>query len=112
MIKIKQELLHLLATFKIILAGNGQEMASVKRKFTFLRPKFDIESVYGEFKLESLDIWAHSFTLVKGGRVIATVSKKFFSMTDSYGVEIAGDEDHAFILALIIVLDQVIYDKN
>ena len=87
-------------------------MATVKQKFTWFRPKFDIESIYGKYELESLDIWAHSFTLVKGGRVVATVSKQFWSMTDSYGVEIAGDEYHAFILALIIVLDQVLYDKN
>jgi uncharacterized protein YxjI len=62
--------------------------------------------------LEGLDIFAHAFTLVKNGRTVAVVNKKFFSLSDTYGVEINGDEDQAFILALVIVLDQVIYDNR
>jgi uncharacterized protein YxjI len=104
--------LHLLSRFKILSASNDQELATVKQKFTFLRPKFTITSIYGDFVLDGVDIWAHSFKLFKNGRLVATVSKKFFSWTDSYGVEISSDdEDHAFILALVIILDQVIYDN-
>ena len=61
--------------------------------------------------MEGLDIFAHSFTLTKNEQTVAVVSKEFFSLSDSYGVEISGGEDHAFILALVIVLDQVLYDK-
>ena len=110
--RIQQQVFHLHQTFKIIWAGNGQEIATVRKTFNFLRAKFEIESIYGRYELQSVNVWAHSFTLVKGGRVVAAVSKAYFTMTDSYGVEIAGDEYHAFILALIIVLDQVLYDKN
>jgi len=42
---------------------------------------------------------------------VATISKKFFSLADTYGVEVAANEDQAFILALAIVIDQVI-DEN
>ena len=87
-------------------------MATIKKKFSFLHAKFKIESVYGDYQLEGVDIFAHEFSLMKDGRAVANVSKKIFSFTDSYGVEIVGGEDHAFILALIIVLDQVIYDKQ
>jgi uncharacterized protein YxjI len=113
--KIQQELLHLHPTFNILSARNGEsdrQLAVVKKKFSFLHQKFNIDSIYGQYSLEGLDIFAHSFTLTKNGRVVATVSKKFFSLSDSYGVEIAGDEDQAFILALVIVLDQVLYDKD
>ena len=84
----------------------------MKKKFALLHKKFHIESVYGEYKLEGLDIFAHSFTLNKNDRVVATISKKLFSLTDSYGVEIIAEEDHPFLLALVIILDQIIYDQN
>lgn len=115
LIKIQQELLHLHPTFNILSARNedsDRQLAVVKKKFSFLHHKFNIDSAYGQYSLEGLDIFGHSFTLVKNGRVIATVSKKFFSLSDSYGVEIVDDEDHVFILALVIVLDQVIYDNR
>uniref|UniRef100_A0A914YP08 Uncharacterized protein n=1 Tax=Panagrolaimus superbus TaxID=310955 RepID=A0A914YP08_9BILA len=112
LIKIRQELFNLLPKFKIISAVNGQELATVRQKFTFLRPKLTINSIYGQFELDGLDFMGRSFKLLKDGKTMATVSKKFFSWSDSYGVDIFGDEDHAFILALVIVLDQVIYNRN
>ena len=113
--KIRQELLHLHPTYLILSNRSGEsdrQLATVKKKFAFLHQKFKIDSVYGEYALNSLDIFAHSFTLTRNGQTVAIVSKKFFSFSDSYGVEISGEEDHAFVLALVIVLDQVLYDKN
>ena len=115
MIKIEQELFHLHPTFKLLSARQGdsdRQLAVVKKKFSFLHAKFNIESIFGEYGLENLDIFAHEFQLMKNGQVAATVNKRFFSFSDSYGVEIVGNEDDAFIIALIIVLDQVIYDKK
>ncbi|CAF4601359.1 unnamed protein product, partial [Rotaria socialis] len=115
LIKIQQQMLHLHPTFNILSArpnDSDRELAVVKKKFAFFHQKFNIESIYGNYSLEGLDIFAHSFTLAKNGQTVAIVSKTFFSLSDTYGVEIAGDEDHAFILALVIVLDQVLYDKK
>lgn len=107
--------MHLHPTFNLLSARSGdsdRQLAVVKKKFAFFHQRFTIDSVYGEYSLEGLDIFAHSFTLMKNGQTVAIVSKKYFSLSDTYGVEIAGNEDHAFILSLIIVLDQVIYDKH
>uniref|UniRef100_A0AC35G038 LURP-one-related family protein n=1 Tax=Panagrolaimus sp. PS1159 TaxID=55785 RepID=A0AC35G038_9BILA len=112
LIKIRQELFHLMSRFTILSAQDNQELATVTKKLTLLRPKFTIDSIYGNYKLDGLDILAHSFLILKDGQVVATVGKKFFSWTDSYGVEIVGSEDHAFIMSLVMVLDQVIYDNN
>ena len=115
MIKIQQELFHLHPTFNILSArpaDSDRQLAVLKKKFSFLHAKFNIDSCYGQYSLEGLDIFAHSFVLTKNGSPVATVSKKFFSFSDSYGVEISGSEDHAFILALVITLDQILYDKN
>ncbi len=116
MVKIQQELLHLHPTYNLLSARSNdsdRQLGVLKQKFAFLQKKFEIESVYGHYVLEGLDIFAHAFTLTKNGRTVATVSKQFFTLADTYGVEIAGDEDHAFILALVIVVDETLYgDRN
>jgi uncharacterized protein YxjI len=38
---------------------------------------------------------------------VATVSKRWFSLRDTYGIEIADGEDDVLILASAVVVDQV-----
>lgn len=112
--KINQALLHFHPTYNILSARHGdsdRQLAVVKKEFSFFHGKFNINSVYGEYNIEGLDIMNHSFVITKQGQVVATISKKFFSLADTYGVEVAANEDQAFILALAIVIDQVI-DEN
>ncbi|CAF4795649.1 unnamed protein product [Rotaria sp. Silwood1] len=115
LIKIREEILHLHPTFQIMSISNGRSdsvLASIKKKFTLFRNKFSIKSVYGEYDLEALDVFSHSFSLTKAGKTSAIVSKKHFSMANTYLVEIADDkDDHVFVLALVIVINQVLFDS-
>jgi uncharacterized protein YxjI len=47
----------------------------------------------------------HDFTIRRGDRVVATVSKAWLSLRDTYGVEIAEGEDDLLILASVLALD-------
>ncbi|CAF3855903.1 unnamed protein product [Rotaria sp. Silwood1] len=115
MIKIEQGFPHLHPTYNILSARHGdfcRQLGVLKQQFELLfHKKFNIDSVYGQYCLESLDISAHSFILTKNGRIVATINKTYFSTSDTYGVEIAADEDQAFILAIVIVLDQILYNN-
>ncbi|MBZ4668397.1 MAG: hypothetical protein JG775_1549 [Defluviitaleaceae bacterium] len=106
---IEQKLLKLMPEYSVYL--NGQYAAKVKKEFTFFRPRFHIESTFGQYSIEG-DFFGYDFRILKQGRVVASVSKKFFSFRDSYGVEIADDENQALILAFVIIIDQVIHDNN
>jgi uncharacterized protein YxjI len=86
-----------------------RSLAHIKKKFTFFHKKFTIDSVYGQYTLDALDILAHSFTFIKEGRKVAVIDKKYFSMAHTYVVEIVDNEDQAFILALVITINQVLY---
>lgn len=115
LIKIQQELLHIHRTYKIssTRAGNfDQQLAIVQENFSFFNETFNIESVYGQYSIEGLDITNHSFVIRKQGQLVATISKKFFTIADVYGVEISANEDQGFILALTIVIDQVLAEKH
>ena len=47
------------------------------------------------------------YTFTRGGRPVAEVSKRWFSFTDTYGVDIAEGEDQILLLASTVVIDMV-----
>ncbi|NLY65931.1 MAG: hypothetical protein GX069_00050 [Tissierellia bacterium] len=109
LIYIEQQIWRLLPEYNIY--RGDRLLARVKKELTLFKPRFTIESQYGDFTIDG-DVFAHDFTILNNGRPIAWVSKKWFSLSDTYYVEILEGEDHAFILSLVIVLDQVLYDES
>lgn len=106
---IEQKLFKLLPEYSIYV--EGQYAAKVKKEFTFFRPRFQIDSIAGQYTIDG-DFFGYDFRIKRNGRIIATISKKFFAIRDSYGVEIADDENQVLILAFIIIIDQVIHDEQ
>jgi uncharacterized protein YxjI len=51
------------------------------------------------------DLFEHEYTIRRGDQVVATVSKHWLSLTDTYGVDIAPGEDDLLILASVLALD-------
>ncbi len=109
LVYIEQEMFHLLPRYNIYL--NGSYAASVKKELSFFRPSFTIESNMGSYTIDG-DIFSHEFEILKGGRQAAYVSKKWFSFSDTYGADIDDSENQAFMLAMVIVIDQILYDKK
>ena len=55
----------------------------------------------------------HDYTFTRNGEDVAYVSKKWFSLSDSYGVEVAKGEDDVLILASTVVIDMACHgDKR
>ena len=47
----------------------------------------------------------HEYTIERGGELVATVSKRWLSLTETYGLDIAPGEDDLLILASVLALD-------
>ncbi len=106
---IEQRLFRFLPEYYIY--AGGEEVAVVKKQLSLFTPKFIIESIYGSYDIEG-NIFAYDFSIYKDGRMVAIINKQWFSFSDTYGIEITDGEDHAFLLSLAIVLDQVLHDEN
>lgn len=106
---IEQQVFRFLPEYNIYLYG--RHAARVKKEFTFFSHRFNIESSMGSYNVEG-DFFGLDFSVYKNGYPVAVVSKQFFSFSDTYGVDIAEGENEAFMLALVIVLDQVIHDQK
>jgi len=91
----------------------GKRLAVVTRKpFTFFRSIFFVNPVGGERIVVEGAMWEYEYTFKRKGTTIATVSRKWFTWADTYGVEIAGDEDHPFLLAVSVILDLLCQAKT
>jgi len=109
LIYIEQKLFKFLPEFNLY--SGGKNIAKVKKEFTFFKPRFNIESDLGSYRVEG-DFLSHEFTIIKNDSVVVNVSKRWFSFSDTYGVEIDDSENQAFMLALVIVIDQVLHDDK
>lgn len=106
-LEIKEKLFRLLSEYVIV--EDRKKIAKIKRKISPISPKYTINSIYGKYRVNG-DILRYDFTISKGSKIVARISKKFIRMSDTYVVDIVESEDQAFILALVIVLDQIHHD--
>ena len=109
---IRQKLLALSATYEVYRKGNL--CATVKKElFTLLHCRFFVD-VPGPDDLEaSGNLLEHEYTFRRHGTEVASVLKKWFSLTDSYGVDISPGEDDVLILASTVVIDMACHrDKQ
>jgi uncharacterized protein YxjI len=108
---IEQRLLNWSPTYEL---WKGKDLlAVVKRElFSFIHHRFTVD-VPGPNDLEAEgDFLDHEYTIARGENVVATVSKRWFSWTDTYGIETVDGEDDVLILATAVVVDMVCHDDN
>jgi uncharacterized protein YxjI len=108
---IRQKLLAWGPTYQI--HRNGELAATVKKElFSFFKHRFQVD-VPGPDDLEaSGDFMDHEYTFRRGDRTVATVSKRWFSFSDTYGIDIAEGEDDVLILASAVVIDQICHEGD
>ena len=95
---------HIRDTMEI--EGPAGTVATVKKKLISpLREHYDVHlEAGGELDVQG-NIVDHEYEMQRSGDRIARVSKKFFRVRDTYGIEVQPNQDDAFILAIAIVVD-------
>ena len=109
---IKQKLFAWGKTYEVFRTGT---LAAVVKKemFTLFKCRFTVD-VPGPDDLEAHgDFLDHEYEFSRGGRTVAAVSKRWFSWTDTYGIDVLEGEDPVLILVSAIVVDQACHpDKK
>ena len=108
---IDQRLLNWSPTYEIW--KQSELLAVVKRElFSFIHHRFTVD-VPGPNDLEAEgDFLDHEYMITRGGSVVATVSKRWFSLADTYGIEVADGQDDVLLLATAVVVDMVCHDDS
>jgi uncharacterized protein YxjI len=101
---VHRKLAALRPTYEITI--DGKDVAEVRKHlFTAFGERFTIDvHGAGEMQIDG-DLLSHEFTIERDGQTVATVSKRWLSVTDSYTVDVAPGEDHVLILASVLALD-------
>jgi uncharacterized protein YxjI len=110
--RIHRRRLAIGTTYQIERAGRTTTVH--KHLFTLLRCQFTVD-VPGPDDLEAagnLTDHEYDFVSVQDGRRIATVSKRWFAFTDTYGVEVADEADDVLILSAAVVIDRCCHEKR
>jgi uncharacterized protein YxjI len=103
---IQKKLVSIRDTMEI--ERDGETVATIaKALLTPLRDRFSIDVADGEDMEAKGNIVDHEYSINRRGDQVAQVSKDWFRMRDSYGIEIAADENDALILAVAVCIDQM-----
>lgn len=96
---------------KMEIERGGKTVATVKKALISpLRDRFSIDVEDGEDMEAKGNIVDHEYKIERDGDKVAEVSKKWFRVRDTYGIEIAPEQDDALILAVTVCIDQMSHD--
>jgi uncharacterized protein YxjI len=102
--EVRHKLVSFRPTYRVIVGG--QEAAEVRKRFlTPFGDRFVID-VPGPDDLELVgDLTGHEFVVKRAGQTVATASKRWFGLRDTYAVEVAPGQDDLLILASVLAVD-------
>ena len=80
---------------------------TVKKALVGIRDRFAIDVDGGPDMKATGNFVDHEYEIERDGATVATISKKWFRVRDTYGVEIAPGEDVAMILAITVCIDNL-----
>jgi uncharacterized protein YxjI len=105
--KIQERMLRVRDTMEVE-GPDGQTIAKVKKALiTPIRDRWTVNVKDGPDLDVKGNILDHEYTIGEGRDKVAEVSKKWFRLRDTYGVEIEPGQDEALILAIAICIDEM-----
>jgi uncharacterized protein YxjI len=91
--------------------AHGKSIATVKKALISpIRDRFTVKIKNGPDLDVKGNILDHEYTIGEGRDKVAEVSKKWFRIRDSYGVQVDPGQDDVVILAVTVCIDQMAHD--
>jgi uncharacterized protein YxjI len=108
--KIQERMLRVKDTMEIEGPG-GERLAMVKKALiTPLRDRWTVKIGDGPDLDVQGNLLDHEYRIEEGRTKVAEVSKKWFRLRDTYGVEVAPDQDDIVILAATVAIDMMAHE--
>jgi len=93
--------------------ADGNRMALVKKALISpLRDRWTVEIEGGPDLDIKGNIVDHEYTFTDGRTPVATVSKRWFRVADTYGVEVEPGRDPVVVLAATVALDMMAHEEG
>ena len=112
LVKIQERMLRARDSMEIE-DRDGRRVAMVKKAMiTPVRERWTVKLANGPDLEVQGNIVDHEYTIEDGRTKVAEVSKKWFRVADTYGVEVAPGQDPVVILAVTAVLDTMAHPER
>ena len=108
--KIQERKLHVRNTMAI--ERDGKKVATVHRRIVGLRDHLRVEIEDGPDMKVHGNIVNHEYEIEGEHGKVAEISKKWFRLRDTYGVDIEADQDHALILAITVAVEDLTHGEH
>jgi len=105
--KIQERKVRVRDTMEIERSGGN---ATVHKALVGVRDRFKIDIEGGPDMSAHGNIVDHEYEIERDGDTVATVSKRWFRVRETYGVEIEPGQDDAMILAIAVCVDAMSRD--
>ena len=87
---------------------DGKTVATIKKALVSpLRDRYSIEVEGGDDLEVKGNIVDHEYKFERDGDKVAQVSKRWFRVRDTYGIQIAEGQNDALIVAVAVCIDQM-----
>jgi uncharacterized protein YxjI len=104
--KIQEKKLRVRDTME--LEHGGRTVATVRKALISpLRDRFAIELADGSELTAKGNVVDHEYKIERDGKQVAEISRRWFRIRDTYGIEVAPGEDDALVLAAAICIDEM-----
>jgi uncharacterized protein YxjI len=109
LLTLRERKLHIRDTMR--LEREGETVATIHKALVSpLRHRFRIEVSNGDELSAKGNIVDHEYEIERAGHKIAEVSKRWFRLRDTYGIEVAPGENDVLILAAAVCIDAMADD--
>jgi uncharacterized protein YxjI len=104
--KIQEKAVRVRDTMEI--ERDGDTVATIKKALVSpLRDRFSIDLKDGGDLSAKGNIVDHEYEIERDGQKVAEVSKRWFRIRETYGIEVAPGEDDALIIAVAVCIDEM-----
>jgi uncharacterized protein YxjI len=111
LVTVRKKLIAMHETMQI--EQDGAVVATVRKALVSpLHHRSTVDLADGS-QLEAIgNIWDKEFEITAGGQVLARISRAWFRIRDTYGVDVAPGQDDVLFLAIAVVLDRIHHDEE
>ena len=108
---IREKKLALRDSMKIL--RGGDTIATIRKAWISpFRDKFTVDVEGGGGLVAQGNILDHEYEIRRGSETVARISKHWFTIRDTFGIEVASGEDDGLILALAVAIDEMAQDSD
>jgi uncharacterized protein YxjI len=102
---IQERKLHIRDTMAI--ERDGRKVAEVHRRLVGFRDRLKVDLAGGDELKVHGNLVDHEYTIKGPSGEVAEISKKWFRIRESYGVDVAPGQDDALILAITVAVENL-----